>query len=136
MKRLTSALVIVGVLFIAESISVAAAAQNSADSSDVIVYVTRTGGKYHTAGCRYLRTSAIPMKLSEANQRYSPCSVCNLPVMTYEADKRQSTPPETKSSVYKQQTSGKAQCAAITRKGTRCKRMAQPGSAYCWQHSR
>ncbi|MDD5089113.1 MAG: hypothetical protein PHI18_10010 [bacterium] len=26
------------------------------------------------------------------------------------------------------------QCEAITKKGTRCKRMAQPGSKYCWQH--
>ena len=26
------------------------------------------------------------------------------------------------------------QCAAITKKGTRCKRMALPGSPYCWQH--
>jgi len=26
------------------------------------------------------------------------------------------------------------QCIAITKKGTRCKRMAQPGSKYCWQH--
>lgn len=26
------------------------------------------------------------------------------------------------------------QCAAITKKGTRCSRRAQPGSLYCWQH--
>src|SRR5947209_4039573 len=32
---------------------------------DPTVYVTRTGSKYHTAGCSYLRRSAIPMKLSE-----------------------------------------------------------------------
>jgi len=25
-------------------------------------------------------------------------------------------------------------CAAITQKGTQCKRAASPGSAYCWQH--
>jgi hypothetical protein len=28
------------------------------------------------------------------------------------------------------------QCAAITKKGTRCKRLAAPGSKYCWQHQR
>jgi len=44
---------------------------------DPTVYVTRTGSKYHTAGCSYLRESAIPMKLSEAVGRYSPCSRCN-----------------------------------------------------------
>ena len=27
-----------------------------------------------------------------------------------------------------------AQCAAITKKGTQCKRNASPGSEYCWQH--
>jgi hypothetical protein len=26
------------------------------------------------------------------------------------------------------------QCAAITKNGTRCKRRAEPGSIYCWQH--
>jgi len=42
-----------------------------------IVYITRTGSKFHRAGCRYLRYSAIPIKRSEAiAQGYSPCSVC------------------------------------------------------------
>ena len=27
-------------------------------------------------------------------------------------------------------------CAAITKKGTQCKRPAQEGSVYCWQHER
>lgn len=33
------------------------------------------------------------------------------------------------------QTSG-GRCQAITKKGTRCKRNADPGSNYCWQHKR
>jgi len=42
-----------------------------------IVYITRTGSKFHRAGCRYLRYSAIPIKRSEAIALgYSPCSVC------------------------------------------------------------
>ena len=42
-----------------------------------IVYITRTGSKFHRAGCRYLRYSAIPIKRSKAiAQGYSPCSVC------------------------------------------------------------
>ncbi len=40
------------------------------------VYVTRTGEKYHRDGCRYLRQSRIPMKLSDARRSYSACSVC------------------------------------------------------------
>ncbi len=42
------------------------------------VYITRTGSKYHRAGCRYLRQSCIPVKLSVAiSQGYEPCSVCD-----------------------------------------------------------
>lgn len=48
-------------------------------SGTVTVYVTRTGAKYHRAGCRYLSKSQIPMPLEQAKQRYGPCSVCNPP---------------------------------------------------------
>ncbi len=42
-----------------------------------IVYITRTGSKYHRAGCRYLRYSAIPISRSQAIALgYGPCSVC------------------------------------------------------------
>jgi micrococcal nuclease len=58
------------------SSSVAATAQG-----DEIVYVTRTGSKYHRAGCRYLSKSMIPMALKEAAQRYGPCSVCRPPTV-------------------------------------------------------
>lgn len=49
------------------------------DSSDVTVYVTRTGKKYHRGSCNYLRKSKTPMKLSEAKARYGPCSRCRPP---------------------------------------------------------
>ena len=45
----------------------------------VVVYVTRTGQKYHRGGCQYLRQSSIPMTLTQARTRYSPCSVCGPP---------------------------------------------------------
>jgi hypothetical protein len=47
---------------------------------DPTVYVTKTGSKYHNAGCSSLKKSAIPMKLSEAATKYSPCSRCNPPL--------------------------------------------------------
>jgi micrococcal nuclease len=50
------------------------------ETADVTVYVTKTGSKYHRAGCRYLRTSSIPMSLKQAAARYGPCSVCRPPV--------------------------------------------------------
>ena len=37
------------------------------------VYITRTGAKYHSDGCQYLRQSRIPISLSDAiAQGYSP----------------------------------------------------------------
>ena len=48
------------------------------------VYVTRTGGKYHRAGCRYLARSKIPMKLEEAQDQYEPCPVCRPYPMVHE----------------------------------------------------
>ena len=45
-------------------------------SQQYVVYITRTGKKYHRAGCRYLRYSAIPISLSEARRLYEPCKVC------------------------------------------------------------
>ena len=42
-----------------------------------IVHITRTGEKYHRAGCRYLSKSDIPIERAEAIRRgYTPCSVC------------------------------------------------------------
>ncbi len=52
----------------------------AAMAADETVYVTKTGTKYHRAGCRHLAKSAIPMALSEAASRYSPCSACNPPI--------------------------------------------------------
>lgn len=47
---------------------------------EVIVYITRTGHKYHLDGCRYLARSQIPISLTDAKaQGYGPCSVCGPP---------------------------------------------------------
>ncbi len=44
------------------------------------VYVTKTGKKYHRAGCRSLRKGRIPMTLEEAAQKgYEPCGICRPP---------------------------------------------------------
>ena len=50
-----------------------------------IVYITKTGGKYHRDGCSYLKKSKIQTTLYEAVQRgYEPCKVCKPPVLTQE----------------------------------------------------
>ncbi len=59
------------------SFSSGVAAYSSSDDQSETVYVTNTGSKYHSAGCRYLKKSQIPMSLSEAKrQGYTACSVC------------------------------------------------------------
>lgn len=52
-------------------------------NEDVTVYITETGSKYHSDGCRYLSKSKIAMSLSDAiSAGYEPCSVCNPPTLT------------------------------------------------------
>ncbi len=47
------------------------------DPREATVYVTRTGKKYHREGCRYLRSSKIPISRKQAiKEGYEPCSVC------------------------------------------------------------
>jgi len=53
--------------------------QKSQENDSITVYITRTGTKYHRAGCRYLSKSCIPISLEQAKGKYSPCSVCNPP---------------------------------------------------------
>ena len=54
------------------------------ETKEGTVYVTRTGKKYHSAGCRYLRKSQRPIEINKAiSLRYTPCSVCGgIPVKT------------------------------------------------------
>lgn len=50
------------------------------NNKSVTVYITKTGEKYHTGGCRYLKKSKIAISLEDAQaQGYSPCSVCDPP---------------------------------------------------------
>jgi hypothetical protein len=52
------------------------------DPATIVVYVTKTGEKYHRDGCRYLSKSKIAMSLKEAAARYGPCSVCKPPTLS------------------------------------------------------
>lgn len=44
-----------------------------------IVYVTRTGHKYHRADCKHLRSIKFAMPLAEAMLDFAPCRTCNPP---------------------------------------------------------
>jgi hypothetical protein len=49
-------------------------------STDVTVYITRTGAKYHRSGCRSLAKSSIPIFLKDAvGKGYGACGMCNPP---------------------------------------------------------
>ncbi len=52
--------------------------QNADDNQNYTVYKTRTGSKYHSSGCRYLKKSCYETTVSKArNEGLTPCSVCN-----------------------------------------------------------
>ena len=63
----------------AEAQQQAQAATQAQQNNDPIVYITNTGGKYHRAGCRFLKQSQIEKHLSEVKGSYGPCGVCNPP---------------------------------------------------------
>jgi len=47
------------------------------DTQDEIVYITKTGSKYHRGSCSYLKKSKIPISKKDAKARgYGPCSRC------------------------------------------------------------
>ena len=94
------------------------------ESGEITVFVTRTGSKYHRGGCRYLARSSIPISITDAVERYGPCSVCDPPTLS-------SSP---RSSLRSPERATPNRCQATTKKGTQCKRNARPGSSYCWQH--
>jgi hypothetical protein len=52
------------------TLTAVAAESNAQLSATETVYVTRTGEKYHRAGCRSLAKSSAPMALKDAAQRY------------------------------------------------------------------
>ena len=45
-----------------------------------IVYVTKTGSKYHRADCSSLRSSKIATSLEAAAARHQPCKICKPPL--------------------------------------------------------
>lgn len=97
------------------------------------VYITNTGEKYHSSGCKYLRKSKVPIELSDAlAQGYAACKVCR-PVQVTKSSKEETNKPEGQG--VKQATEGaSSQCTATTKSGTRCKRMTKSSNGKCWQH--
>jgi hypothetical protein len=90
------------------------------------VYVTQSGKKYHRSGCRLLSENKTALPLSQARLEHDPCRLCM-------------GSPITPKGIAPLESNGKkvsAQCLGQTKSGSRCKREAEPGSKYCWQHRR
>jgi hypothetical protein len=59
------------------AVAPASPAPASPEGASDAVYITKTGKKYHRAGCRSLSRSSIPIGRKDAQARgYTPCSVC------------------------------------------------------------
>jgi len=68
---------------VAPGAAVPSAQAAAEDNGDTTVYITRTGAKYHRAGCRSLLRSSIPIKLRDAVAKgYGACKLCNPPTLT------------------------------------------------------
>jgi micrococcal nuclease len=85
----------------------AAVTPTKADEN-TIVYITRTGAKYHSGSCRYLSMSKIPISLKEAVEKgYGPCSVCGPPVLKATITKPKAKETTTDVTVYVTRTGAK-----------------------------
>ncbi|HEY5692138.1 MAG TPA: hypothetical protein VIS49_11820 [Cyclobacteriaceae bacterium] len=82
-------------------------------TNEIIVYVTSSGDKYHTADCRYSKT-AHEVKFSQAKaDGKKACGICRPSSTTGEKQIR---------------------CATTTGEGAQCKRMTTDASGKCFQH--
>ena len=108
----------------------------SQNNSAQTVYTTKTGEKYHTATCRYLKYSKKEITLEQAiNLGYQACSVCKPgsnpeQIQSLASPSSQSTSPQKTTT----QKATATQCTAKTKSGKRCKRMTKNASGRYYQH--
>lgn len=82
MRRLVTTVVTL-LLVLTPAITVPAqtpAPRQQIQNKEQTVFISRTGRKYHRAGCSYLAYSRYPLSLKEAQQRgYGPCKAWHPP---------------------------------------------------------
>ena len=103
------------------------------------VYKTRTGSKYHTETCRYLKSSFETTVAQAQAEGLSACSVCRPGAgSTSGAGTATSLTPESEENIRSSTSSGSStgsvQCGGTTKAGARCKRMTTNASGRCYQH--
>ena len=100
------------------------------------VYVTKTGKKYHTENCSSLSKSKIAIELKEAIEKgYTPCSKCK-PDKKLESTNQNNFTPQKKEQVKSKSNVTSSNVKHLLKVAKRCKRTAQTGSKYCWQHQK
>ncbi len=99
---------------------------------------SKNSDKYHLTSCRWANKIS-PENLIEFNSiqdvedaGYIPCKICNPSTLKESTESINKT--TTNNQTIKSETNSSGRCLAITKKGTQCKRNAQEGSDYCWQH--
>lgn len=99
------------------------------------VYTTKTGEKYHTENCRYLKYSKKEIELKVAiSNGYDPCLVCK-PVKNNKSSN--ATSSSLKRNTNTNATTSKSaakQCVGKTKSGSRCKRRTKNKNGRCYQH--
>ena len=82
----------------------------TAAPADTTVYVTNTGAKYHSSGCRYLKKSSNAISLEDAvNSGYTPCKVCSPATLTQSAPAKTTTTATTATTSTVQTTTSAVQ---------------------------
>ncbi len=118
----------IGFLLLLLTVSIQLSCQNSN-----VVYVTKSGTKYHKAECVCLSKSKIETTLNVACEKgYEPCSNCEPKPAKTDA----LTASDTANSGIRtvKQTGTLTQCTAKTKAGTQCKRNTSDPSGKCYQH--
>lgn len=138
MKRNTKiSLVVSLLLLVLHGCAVGQAKEEEAEQKQDTVYVTHSGKKYHTAGCRYLSTSTALTLTSAMQKGYAACSVCKPPVQTKSKatqDVVDNPPAQQLVTPAQNSSTTTRQCMAYTKSGLRCKRSTTSTSGKCWQH--
>lgn len=121
--------------------------QTTAAADESVVVITGVGfsGLYHRPDCPVLKSAGglVTITRAEAEGRsfrpHEECLRSGQPANRAPALAPASSATSAPRAVAPKQPAPATQpgrCQAITRAGTQCKRRAQPGSIYCWQHAK
>jgi len=79
-----------GKLFLVIILVCMIAVVSNAAGQDTVVYITKTGEKYHTGQCSSLKKSKITISLGEAVAKgFGPCQRCKPPILDIDEDEEE-----------------------------------------------